>query len=128
MIVAEIRVVPVGTGSSMEETVEAVCDALEDCEIPYEVGAVSTTFEVDNLEDLMETVRCCQEAAIATSPRVILNLTIDHRTDEEETMDSLRGTEATKSKGDGSSSRQRQGGESERRAAKPTRESVARSR
>ena len=90
MIVAELRVVPVGTGSSMEETVERVREALDDCDVKYDVGAVSTTFEVATIEELMETVQCCQEAAMETSPRVILNLTIDQRKDEEEAMETLR--------------------------------------
>lgn len=102
MIVAELRVVPVGTGSSMEETVDRVCEALDDCNIKYDVGAVSTTFEVSTIEELMETVQCCHEAAMETSPRVILNLTIDQRKDAQETMETLR--EAGKGKSEPGSS------------------------
>ena len=121
MIVAEIRVVPVGSGSSMEETVECVCEALEDCEVPYEMGPVSTTFEVETIEELMETVQCCQEAAMETAPRVILNLTIDQRKDEEETMQTLRETGQTESKSNEKG--RRQGGANPRTSAKMQRRS-----
>lgn len=90
MIVAEVRVVPVGAGSSMEKTVEAVADALADCEVQYEIGPVATTFQTENLDDLMKTIQCCQEAAIETAPRVILSVTVDQRRDVEEDMETLK--------------------------------------
>jgi uncharacterized protein (TIGR00106 family) len=100
MIVAEMRAVPVGTGSSMEETVDAVREALDDCDVKYEIGPVGTTFEVDNMEDLLETVQCCHEAALETAPRIVFTVTIDQRKDSAETIDTLRGaTRRSRSRG-----------------------------
>lgn len=90
MIVAEVRVVPVGAGSSMEKTVEAVREALDDCDVRYEIGPVATTLEATTMEDLLETIQCCEEAAMLTAPRVVMSFTLDHRRDAQEDMDSLR--------------------------------------
>lgn len=81
MINAELRVVPVGAGTSMQETVDSVCEALEECEVDYQVGPVGTTFEVDDVEELMETLQSAHEAALETAPRVITTITIDQRSE-----------------------------------------------
>ena len=49
MIVADIRIVAVGTGTSMSQHVKAVHDILDEEGIKYMPGPMSTALEVDSL-------------------------------------------------------------------------------
>lgn len=46
MIVADIRIVAVGTGTSMSQHVKAICDILDEERIKYMPGPFSTALEV----------------------------------------------------------------------------------
>ena len=90
MLVADLKIIPVGTGSSMEEPLERVVAALDRKGVRYQVGPLGTTLEAETLDDLLEAVRVAHSALTDEVPRLITQLTIDHRLDKEETAESLR--------------------------------------
>lgn len=90
MLVADLRILPIGEGPSMDDTLQAVVEALDDVGVSYEVGALATTIEAGSLDEVLEAVRVAHEAGIAGADRLVTELTIDHRTDKEETAASLR--------------------------------------
>lgn len=90
MIVAELRVVPVGEGTSMEQAVKHVTEALQARGVRHEVGPMGTTLQTGSLNELMETVQACHEAARLDAGRIVTELVIDERMDKTETMESLR--------------------------------------
>jgi len=92
MIVAELKIIPVGQGSSMDEPVQRAIDALADAGVRYEVGALSTTFEANSMDTILEAVRLVHGRLVEGVPRVLLQITIDHRIDKAETVESLRQT------------------------------------
>lgn len=94
MFVAELRVVPVGDGSSMEPAMEKVTDAMDSTGLEYDIGAMGTTFEAETLDQVLDATKAVHEAVVGTSPRVLTELSIDHRTDKEETMETLSRVEA----------------------------------
>lgn len=89
MIVAELEIVPVGNGSSMKEPVQKAVEAIRRTGIKYEVGAVATTLEARDFEDILDAVQAAHDAACAIAPRVKLVLNVDHRMDKRETTGSL---------------------------------------
>ena len=90
MIVAQFRVLPLGVGSSMEDAMQEIVRALDATGIHYEVGAVSTTMEADRLETVLDAFRAAHDALVGDVPRIEMELSIDHRLDKEETIESLR--------------------------------------
>lgn len=94
MIVAEFRVLPMGTGPSMEDAMQKVVQALEETGIRYEVGAVGTTLEGQRLEEVLDAFQAAHDALVDSVPRIEMELSIDHRLDKEESIETLREEEA----------------------------------
>lgn len=90
MYVALFRITSLGTGSSLQDAIERVVAALEDTDVRFEVGPMATTLEADDLDTVFAAVKAAHEALVDASPRIEMELTIDHRIDKEETMTSLR--------------------------------------
>lgn len=89
MFVAELRIVPVGEGSSMEPAMQKAKDAFDASGVEYEVGALGTTFEADSLDKIFDVTKRVHEAVVGSAPRALTELSIDHRRDREETLESL---------------------------------------
>ena len=92
MIVADIRVVAVGTSTSMSQHVKAVHDILDEEGIKYMPGPMSTALEVDSLDDLFDVVE--QSNQVLTDrgvQRVLTTINIDYRLDKEISMKSKLG-------------------------------------
>lgn len=90
MIVAEFRVLPMGTGPSMEDAMQKIVGALDRTGIRYEVGAVGTTLEAERFGDVLDAFKAAHDALVGEVPRIEMELSIDHRLDKEETIESLR--------------------------------------
>lgn len=90
VIVGEIRAVPVGSGSSMERAMEAALKALDRSGLEYEVGPLGTSVEAKNLDDVLEAFKRVHDAVARIAPRVLLELSVDHRTDKTEDLVSLQ--------------------------------------
>lgn len=76
----EIAVVPVGTRvPSMAQQVEAAQEAAQRRGIKHQVTPMATILE-GSLQDVLECAREMHEAALRSgSPRVVTQITIDHR-------------------------------------------------
>jgi uncharacterized protein (TIGR00106 family) len=84
MIVAELSVVPVGSGTSVSGFVKAVLDVLEKEGVKFELHAMGTVIEAEDLKTLLFAVEKAHEAVFAEgAKRVITTLRIDDRRDKE---------------------------------------------
>lgn len=90
MIVAELRVIPMGEGTSMHRPLERVVETLDRQNVRYQIGAMGTTLEADTLEDVLKAVSACHKALREGVDRIVTDLAIDERLDKEETADTLR--------------------------------------
>lgn len=85
MIIAELSVVPLGTTSpSVSKYVKTALEELKRSGVKFEVGAMSTTIETENLETLFSAVKMAHEAVFtAGAKRVVTTLKIDDRRDKD---------------------------------------------
>ena len=89
MIVADIRIVPVGKGTGMSQHVKIVHDILEEEGIKYMPGPMSTALEVDSLDDLFDVIeQSNQVLAERGVQRILTTINIDYRLDKEISMKS----------------------------------------
>lgn len=73
----------------MEEPIEKALQALERRGVRYTVGPLGTTLEAASIDDIFDAVRAAHDAVLDDVPRVLLQLTVDHRLDKEETASTL---------------------------------------
>lgn len=88
MVIAEISVVPVGTGSTSErEVVQAALDALAELEgIHAQVTPTGTVIE-GSLEQVLEAIRCMHQAPFQKGvQRLVTSIRLDDRRDKQESM------------------------------------------
>jgi uncharacterized protein (TIGR00106 family) len=81
-MLAELRLTPVGSGTSFARLVADVVPILADSPLQYQLHAMGTTLE-GNLEDILDVVRRCHEALRKHADRVLIELAIDDRTTAE---------------------------------------------
>jgi uncharacterized protein (TIGR00106 family) len=88
MAVAEISVVPVGTGSaSISDYVARAFKIVKESGLKYELSSMATNLEGD-IPDIMEVVRKIHESAFEQGAvRVLTSLKIDDRRDKPLTME-----------------------------------------
>ncbi len=89
MIVAELSVVPIGTGkTSVGEYVRAAIEALEQADVRAVPRAMATEIEAKDLETLLFAVKLAHEAVLKKgAKRVVTTLRIDHRLDKEASIE-----------------------------------------
>jgi uncharacterized protein (TIGR00106 family) len=97
MAVAEVSVVPVGTGSaSISQYVAAAFKIVKESGLKYELSSMATNLEGDVLE-IMEVVRKIHESAFEQGAvRVLTALKIDDRRDKPLTIDGKKGAVISK--------------------------------
>ena len=84
LIIAALSVFPVGEGTSLSGYVRASLDALEETGLRFEPGAMTTTIEANNLDELFVAIKKAHNAQLAMgAKRIYLVLTIDDRRDKE---------------------------------------------
>jgi uncharacterized protein (TIGR00106 family) len=88
MAVAEVSVVPVGTGSaSISDYVARAVNIVKESGLKYELSSMATNIEGD-VPEIMEVVRKIHESAFEQGAvRVLTSLKIDDRHDKALTMD-----------------------------------------
>jgi len=88
MAMAEVSIVPVGTGSPSVSSYVARClDVLEASGLSYRLNPMGTVIEGE-LDRILEAVRKMHESALAAgAARVLTNIKIDDRTDKKLTID-----------------------------------------
>ncbi|OPX69508.1 MAG: hypothetical protein A4E37_00358 [Methanoregulaceae archaeon PtaB.Bin056] len=91
MIIAEISIVPVGTGTpGVSAFVKAALEELKKQErVRVEPGAMGTVIEASNLRDLFDAVERAHNSVLAMgAKRVVTEVKIDERRDKEATIES----------------------------------------
>ena len=85
MIIAEISVVPIGTGTpSVSTYVAKAVDELRRLGLNPELTAMGTIFEADDISLILEAFKAVHESVFAQGAiRVVTTLTIDERRDRE---------------------------------------------
>lgn len=90
MIVAELSVVPLGTGStSVSGYVKIALRELEESGLVMESTAMGTIIEAGDMDSLLEAVKRAHEAVFRSgAKRVVTSLKIDDRRDKEHGIES----------------------------------------
>ena len=85
MIIAEITVVPLGTGTpSVSRYVAKAVEELKKLGLKTEVTAMGTIFEAEDLSLILEAFKAVHESVFAQgAERVVTSLRIDERRDKE---------------------------------------------
>lgn len=91
MIIAEISIVPLGTGTpGVSAYVKAALEVLKKQDrIRVEPGAMGTVIEASNLRDLFDAVEIAHNSVLGMGvKRVVTEIKIDERRDREATIES----------------------------------------
>ena len=84
MIVADFSMIPMGTGTSGSRYVKAVHEVLKSSGINFVPGPMSTSVEVESLEELFRVIDTANERLKEMGVgRIITNIRIDCRLDKE---------------------------------------------
>jgi uncharacterized protein (TIGR00106 family) len=88
MIVADLSLIPMGTGTSASKYIKAVYDLLLESGVSFKAGAMSTSLETKSFEELFSIVeRANRRLADMGVKRIITKVNIDYRLDEEISME-----------------------------------------
>jgi uncharacterized protein (TIGR00106 family) len=90
-MIAQLSVYPVGDGTSLGRFVRKGISIIQQSGHKYEVGGMSTTVEVPDLNALFDLVKKVHAAHISEgAKRVIIDLKVDDRRDKEATIQSKK--------------------------------------
>ena len=89
MIIAELSIVPVGSGTSVSKYVKVAIKALEGRGVRVIPGPMSTILECKDIDLLFKAVKVAHKAVLASGAvRIVTTLKIDDRTDKDSTVES----------------------------------------
>ena len=87
MLLAQLSIYPVGSGVSLGRYVRKGVKIIEDSGYTYQVGGMSTSIEVPDLNELFLLVEKIRQAQIDEgAERVIIELKVDDRRDKAATL------------------------------------------
>jgi uncharacterized protein (TIGR00106 family) len=90
-MIASFSVYPIGEGTSLSRFVKKGVAVIKSSGYPYEVGAMSTSLEVPDLDALFDLVKKVHAAHVAEgAKRVVIDLKVDDRRDKAATMASKK--------------------------------------
>jgi len=90
-MIAQLSVYPIGDGSSLGRFVRKGVSVIQQSGYKYEVGGMSTTVEVPDLDALFDLVKKVHATHISEgAQRVIIDLKVDDRRDKEATIQSKK--------------------------------------
>jgi len=91
MILAQLSVYPIGEGTSLSRFVKKGVAVIKESGYTYQVGGMSTTVEVPDLDSLFELVKKVHAAHEAEGARrIVIDLKVDDRRDKEATLQSKK--------------------------------------
>jgi uncharacterized protein (TIGR00106 family) len=91
MVLAQLSVYPIGEGTSLSRFVKKGVAVIERSGYKYEIGGMSTTIEVPDLDVLFRLVKEVHAAHVAEGARrVTIDLKVDDRRDKEATIESKK--------------------------------------
>jgi uncharacterized protein (TIGR00106 family) len=90
-MIASLSVYPLGEGTSLGRFVKKGVSVVAESGYTYEVGGMSTTIEVPDLDALFELVKKVHAAHLAEGARrVVIDLKVDDRRDKAATIASKK--------------------------------------
>jgi len=90
-MIASFSVYPVGEGTSLSRFVKKGVAIIKTSGYPYEVGAMSTSVEVPDLDSLFNLIKKVHAAHVSEgAKRIVIDLKVDDRRDKEATMASKK--------------------------------------
>ena len=90
-MIASFSVYPIGEGTSLSRFVKKGVAVVKASGYAYEVGAMSTSVEVPDLDSLFDLIIKVHSAHIAEgAQRVVIDLKVDDRRDKQATMASKK--------------------------------------
>ncbi|MCA1989874.1 MAG: MTH1187 family thiamine-binding protein [Desulfarculus sp.] len=90
-MIASLSVYPLGEGTSLGRFVKKGVSVVAESGYTYEVGGMSTTIEVPDLDALFELVKKVHAAHLAEgAKRVVIELKVDDRRDKAATIASKK--------------------------------------
>jgi len=90
-MIAQLSVYPIGEEPSLARFVRKGVKVIQESGLEHEVGGMSTSVEVPDLEVLFELVKKVHAAHVAEgAQRVIIDLKVDDRRDKEATIRSKK--------------------------------------
>jgi uncharacterized protein (TIGR00106 family) len=90
-MIASFSIYPVGEGTSLSRFVKKGVAVIKASGYPYEVGAMSTSVEVPDLDALFDLVKKVHAAHVAEgAKRIVIDLKVDDRRDKAATMASKK--------------------------------------
>ncbi|MBC7080831.1 MAG: MTH1187 family thiamine-binding protein [Thermoplasmatales archaeon] len=91
MIIAEFAIFPTSEGISVSKYVKRAIEEIEKRGLKHETGAMATTIEAKNIDEIFEVVKRSYEAIVEMGARRIhIDLRIDHRLDKDATIESKK--------------------------------------
>lgn len=91
MIIAEFAIFPTSEGTSVSKFVKKAIEEIEKSGLKYEIGAMATTIEAKNLEELFNVIKRAYDAMVAMGvKRIHIDLHIDHRLNKDATIESKK--------------------------------------
>jgi len=92
MIIADFTTIPMGTGTSASQYVQAVHELLRQSGIKFAAGPMSTSVEASSFEQLFEVIEeANKKLADMGVQRIITTIHIDYRRDKDITIESKLG-------------------------------------
>ena len=89
MIITQLSIAPIGTGTSLSSYVRIVIDILRKEHVKFQTNAMATIIETQDLPTLFQVVQKAHEAVVsAGAKRIITEIKIDDRRDKDATMES----------------------------------------
>ena len=83
MILADVSIVPVGSGTSISKFVKAALRSIEGSGVNFSIGPMSTTIEVSSLDELFDIIKKIHETVFSMGAlRVVTTIKIDDRKDK----------------------------------------------
>jgi uncharacterized protein (TIGR00106 family) len=92
MIVADLSLIPMGSGTSASKYIKAVHDLLLESGVNFKAGPMSTSVEAKSFEELFSVVEMAnRRMAEMGVKRIITKVNIDYRLDKEISMQTKLG-------------------------------------
>ena len=86
-MIAQLSVYPIGEGTSLSRFVKKGVKVVENSGYTFEVGGMSTSIEVPDIDALFELVKKVHAAHLSEGARrIVIDLKVDDRRDKEATI------------------------------------------
>jgi len=90
-MIAQLSVFPIGEGTSLGRFVRKGVAVIEASGLPCEVGGMSTSVEIPDLDTLFDLVKKVHAAHVAEgAQRVIIDVKVDDRRDKKASIESKK--------------------------------------